>query len=282
MDELKKAWSERFPDAPLRATAAQMDRFEQEFGPIPDDFRWVLENLGGGGNSVRLCGIAALPLLHKRVRRESALPGDLFAVGVDPGGNPVGVSSTGLRLAGRTFPLTDWLRAELESSEPSPPNGFDCWLSHVSTFPPLLHLFKDHPLGVTPLVIRFFAFRMADVHEISADSDLQTVAQQRVRARFESGDAGRGAFDKTFNWLELAQVPVELTMGWFDTVVLGLGRHAGRSSLPLFTTGWVRSSLKDLEGLSGGAFRQNYEPDDLASFRASVSLGREAFRVNLY
>jgi hypothetical protein len=78
------------------ATESQLRVFEQEFGPIPDDFRWLLTECGGGVcGSEWIDGIAELTATHRKFRVESRPGGwtmtDVFLIGWDGSGNPYGI-----------------------------------------------------------------------------------------------------------------------------------------------------------------------------------------------
>jgi hypothetical protein len=83
------------------ATETQLRTFEQEFGSIPDDFRWFLTKCGGGVcGSEWIDGIAELTTTHRKYRAGSRPSGwtmaDVFVIGWDGSGNPYGIHrSTG-------------------------------------------------------------------------------------------------------------------------------------------------------------------------------------------
>jgi hypothetical protein len=78
------------------ATDTQLRTFEQEFGPIPDDFRWFLTECGGGVcGSEWIDGICELARTHQKFRAELGPGGwtiaNVFVIGWDGGGNPYGI-----------------------------------------------------------------------------------------------------------------------------------------------------------------------------------------------
>lgn len=81
------------------ATRAQVAAFVKEFGPIPPDFKWFLENCGGGPvGSEWVDDIEELAETHRKFTKESAIPSgwtmkDVFIIGWDGGGNPFGIQS---------------------------------------------------------------------------------------------------------------------------------------------------------------------------------------------
>ena len=103
MDEATKnrmieGW-QTLPDSVKRhlATEQQLHEFEATFGPIPPEFRWFLQTLGGGPvGSQWVDGIDELPATHKKFASESdfwRMTG-VFLIGWDGGGNPYGIERT--------------------------------------------------------------------------------------------------------------------------------------------------------------------------------------------
>lgn len=80
-----------------RATETALRAFEEEFGPIPADYRWYLAECGGGVvRSEWLDGIEALRKSHAKFRVEAAhatgwKKKDGFLIGWDGGGNPMSI-----------------------------------------------------------------------------------------------------------------------------------------------------------------------------------------------
>jgi hypothetical protein len=77
------------------ATADDLANFEQEFGPIPEDFRWFLIECGGGViGSEWIDGIKELSSTHRKVkdaqRRGFYRIAQFFPLGWDGAGNPYG------------------------------------------------------------------------------------------------------------------------------------------------------------------------------------------------
>jgi hypothetical protein len=92
------AWSER-PDSirSLPASDAQIAAFERQFGAIPPDLRWFLEECGGGVvGSEWVDDIGRLGETHTKFLAESGDPRgwrmeDVFVIGWDKAGNPFGI-----------------------------------------------------------------------------------------------------------------------------------------------------------------------------------------------
>ncbi len=90
----------RYPEA----SEGQLIVFENEFGKIPDLFRWYLLNCGGGVvGSEWVDGIKNLPDTHREFNRERAtgfwpLMNDVFVIGRDKGGNYFGIHQPSGRL----------------------------------------------------------------------------------------------------------------------------------------------------------------------------------------
>jgi hypothetical protein len=89
------------PDACRRRPADedQLRTFEQEFGAIPQEFRWYLKACGGGVcGSNWVDGIEQLMESHRKFRKESGPEGwtmqGVFVIGWDGGGNPFGIKSS--------------------------------------------------------------------------------------------------------------------------------------------------------------------------------------------
>jgi len=81
------------------ATPEQLAAFEAEFGAIPSDFRWYLGAWGGGVvGSEWVDDITRLRNSHLKFRREAAMASgwkkkDLFVIGWDGSGNPMGIDA---------------------------------------------------------------------------------------------------------------------------------------------------------------------------------------------
>ncbi len=92
------AWSKRLESVRSPpATEEQLTTFERKFGPIPAEFRWFLEECGGGVvGSEWVDGIDELGETHAKFLAESdsergwRMKG-VFVIGWDAGGNPFGV-----------------------------------------------------------------------------------------------------------------------------------------------------------------------------------------------
>lgn len=80
-----------------QASEDELLHFEERYGPIPADFRWFLSVCGGGPvGSEWVDDITKLTHSHDRFRQQSAPPigwkmRDVFLVGWDGSGNPVGI-----------------------------------------------------------------------------------------------------------------------------------------------------------------------------------------------
>lgn len=75
-----------------KATEEQLQEFERDFGVIPEDYRWFLKNLGGGGVEP-LDTIFELPKSHREFRSGGWTLENTFVVGWD-NGNPFGIELT--------------------------------------------------------------------------------------------------------------------------------------------------------------------------------------------
>lgn len=81
------------------ATEEQLQVFEEEFYPIPQEYRWFLKTLGGGGVD-HMDGIDKLPATHRRFNSHDWNLENVFVIGWDDGGNPFGIErETGRILA---------------------------------------------------------------------------------------------------------------------------------------------------------------------------------------
>ena len=95
--ELFEMWNRRFNHwRPPVATEEQIEKFESEFEPLPEDFRQFLLVCGGGGGDRNISGLAVLTKRHRKlnralVRGEENLLKGAFVVGVDGAGNLFGV-----------------------------------------------------------------------------------------------------------------------------------------------------------------------------------------------
>ena len=81
------------------ATEEQLRAFERQFGPIPEDYRWLLLTCGGGViGSEHLDDVKDLPRSHAKFQREAGAAGwqmkDVFIIGWDGFGNPFGIELT--------------------------------------------------------------------------------------------------------------------------------------------------------------------------------------------
>ena len=76
------------------ATEEQLLDFEARFGPIPSDYRWFLENFGGGGPD-ELPTIENLPEEQKafldQAEDRTLSPSEFFLIGWDGFGDPFGI-----------------------------------------------------------------------------------------------------------------------------------------------------------------------------------------------
>jgi SMI1 / KNR4 family (SUKH-1) len=81
----------------LPASESDLRGFEEEFGPIPEEYRKYLADFGGGVvGSEWVDGIVQLPCSHRKFRSEFGLPQgwsmpDVFVIGWDGAGNPFGI-----------------------------------------------------------------------------------------------------------------------------------------------------------------------------------------------
>ncbi|MBA4191864.1 MAG: SMI1/KNR4 family protein [Planctomycetaceae bacterium] len=79
------------------AIESQLQDFEVEFGPIPENFRWYLLECGGGpGGTEWMDSITQLAETHRRFRTELAAGywagmTEVFVLGHDGCGNPYGI-----------------------------------------------------------------------------------------------------------------------------------------------------------------------------------------------
>ena len=102
---VKAAWS-HLPDGmrSAPASAAQIASFESRFGRIPSDFRWFLEECGGGVvGSEWVDNIEKLSDTHEKFFAESGVPSGwtmkgVFVIGWDGAGNPFGIDSANGKL----------------------------------------------------------------------------------------------------------------------------------------------------------------------------------------
>jgi hypothetical protein len=86
--------AEEINSRPAEETELQV--FEAEFGPIPQEFRWFLLNCGGGVVGAEwVDDIGKLAKSHRKFRTESGPNGwtmtDVFVIGWDGWGNPFGI-----------------------------------------------------------------------------------------------------------------------------------------------------------------------------------------------
>jgi hypothetical protein len=96
---LAQAWRSREAAEEINyapATEKELIDFEREFGPIPPNFRWFLRECGGGAvGSEWIDGIVQLPSTHRKFLSECGPSGwtmtDVFVIGWDKGGNPLGI-----------------------------------------------------------------------------------------------------------------------------------------------------------------------------------------------
>lgn len=81
------------------ATASELIAFEEAFAPIPDDFRWLLMQCGGGTiGSEWVDGIHELAETHRKFNAESDIENGwtmdgVFVIGWDGSGNPFGIET---------------------------------------------------------------------------------------------------------------------------------------------------------------------------------------------
>lgn len=81
-----------------RATQTDLERFEEEHGPIPPEFRWFLTECGGGVVGAEwVDGIDLLGKTHTKFKAESGGRGwtmtGVFVIGWDGAGNPYGIDA---------------------------------------------------------------------------------------------------------------------------------------------------------------------------------------------
>jgi hypothetical protein len=101
-DQLRQAIVDAYLELPadIRRTPAvssELEAFEQEFGPIPEEFRWYLARCGGGVCGPEwIDGIAELAATHRKFALEFG--GDrgwrmrgVFLIGWDGSGDPYGI-----------------------------------------------------------------------------------------------------------------------------------------------------------------------------------------------
>jgi len=84
--------------AELQSTPAnekEIVEFEEEFEPIPEDYRWYLLACGGGAiGAETVDGIEELSGTHRKFKEEEWTMTGVFVIGWDGSGNPFGIETT--------------------------------------------------------------------------------------------------------------------------------------------------------------------------------------------